>query len=340
VVQAREMIDRQVTHMVRLIDDLLDVSRITRGTITLRRKDVLLDDVVGQAVEQARPLVDAQGQTLSVSSTGGAVWVRADPARLVQVLDNLLTNASKFTAQGGRITLATEPRGDHEVAIRVRDTGVGIAPDVLPHVFDLFVQEADTIDRSRGGLGIGLTLAKRLVELHEGRIAVESAGHGAGAEFVVTLPCLPPALPLRPPAPTVPPARARPVRILLVEDNVDVATSFQRVLELFGHEVRVASDGVVALEVAESWVPDVALIDVGLPRVDGYEVARRLRARPVFAATILAAVSGYGRDSDKARAFEAGFDHHFTKPVDVDVVEALLATVDARAPDAAARAGA
>jgi two-component system CheB/CheR fusion protein len=325
--QARDMIDRQVTHLVRLVDDLLDVSRITRGAITLRRQEVLLDTCIEQAVAQVRALVDAQGQRLTVSSTRDPLWVRADPARLVQVLDNLLTNASKFTPPGGRISLVAETLGEDEVVIRVRDTGVGIAPDMLPHVFDLFVQEAGTIDRSRGGLGIGLTLVKRLVELHGGRVDVHSAGHGEGAEFVVTLPCLPPALPLRAPSHAPAPAATHRLRVLIVEDNADVAMSFKQLLELGGHEVRVARDGVVALEVVESWVPDVALIDVGLPRLDGYELARRLRQRPEFAATALVAVSGYGRDDDKQRAFDAGFDHHFTKPVEIEAVEALFTTL-------------
>jgi two-component system CheB/CheR fusion protein len=329
-VQAQDMIDRQVTHMVRLIDDLLDVSRITRGTITLRRREILLDTCIEQAVEQARALVERQRQTLTVSSSCGPLWIRADPARLVQVLDNLLTNASKFTPPGGRITLTTTPQGDEEVVIRVRDTGVGIAREMLPHVFDMFFQEADTLDRSQGGLGIGLTLVKRLVELHGGRVDVWSPGHGEGAEFVVTLPCAPPALPLRPVASPPQPVPTRPIRVLLVEDNADVAASFQRLLELDGHEVRVARDGMAALEVAASWVPDAALIDLGLPRLDGYELARRLRALPSFATTVLVALSGYGRDEDKSRAFEAGFDHHCTKPVDIETVEALFAGLPRR----------
>jgi CheY-like chemotaxis protein len=332
-----------VAHMVRLIDDLLDVSRITRGAVTLRRRPVLLNGCIEQAVEQARALVDRQGQMLTVSLSAEAVWVDADPARLVQVLGNLLTNAAKFTPPGGRINLASESR-DGEVVIRVHDTGPGIAPERLQQVFELFFQERTTIDRSQGGLGIGLTLVKTLVELHGGRVEAHSAGLGQGAELVVILPCLP-VLPLVALQSARPAAASRPLRLLIVEDNVDAAVSFRQLLELGGHTVRMAHDGLAGLEVARSYTPDVAFIDIGLPGIDGYQLARRLRDMPSFTATTLVALSGYGRDDDKLRAAEAGFDRHFTKPVDTEAVDTLLADIaggmpfvgdPARAPEEAA----
>jgi PAS domain S-box-containing protein len=332
-IEAQAMIDRQVTHMVRLIDDLLDVSRITRGAIILRRKVVAVARCIEQAVEQARPITVARGQMFTVSSSCDGVWIHVDPTRLVQVLDNLLANASKFTPPGGEISLTAERSGDDEVVIRVRDTGVGIAPDVLPRVFDLFFQEEDAIDRSQGGLGIGLTLVKTLVELHGGHVDVRSAGRGMGTEFVLTLRCLPPALRLRPASPTSRvPAVTRPMRLLIVEDNVDVALSFQRLLKIDGHEVRLAHDGMEALEIVLSYTPDVAFIDIGLPRIDGYELARRLRQMRPLGATVLIALSGYGREADKRRALEAGFDQHMTKPIDCEIVEALLASLGAVEP--------
>jgi PAS domain S-box-containing protein len=331
--EAQSMIDRQVTHMVRLIDDLLDVSRITRGAITLQRKVVAVARCIEQAVEQARPITVARGQTLTVSSLCDGVWIHVDPTRLVQVLDNLLANASKFTPPGGEISVTVERSADDEVVIRVRDTGAGIPPDVLPRVFDLFFQEDNALDRSQGGLGLGLTLVKRLVESHGGHVEARSAGRGMGAEFVVTLRCLPPALRLQPGSNTSRlPAGSRPMRLLIVEDNVDVALSFQRLLEIDGHEVRVAHDGMQALELVSSYTPDVAFIDLGLPRVDGYELAPRLRQMRPLAATVLIALSGYGRDADKRRALEAGFDQHMTKPIDCETVETLLASLGAVEP--------
>ena len=322
--QARDLIDRQVTHMVRLIDDLLDVSRITRGKISLRKERVDLAAAVVQAAEAARPLMTRKRQTFTVSCAPETIELEADPARLVQVLSNLLNNAAKFTEPGGSITLSTERNGD-EALIRVRDTGMGIAPELHPKIFDLFVQGETSLDRAEGGLGIGLTLVRHVVEQHGGRVEAHSAGRGCGSEFVVIWPTIASVLGVAEKPNVIPSAtNGRRLRILVVEDNIDTAESFVALLEVQGHEIRVAPSGAAALDLASRFVPDVAFIDIGLPGLDGYEVARRLRALPDFRPTVLIALSGYGREEDKRRALEAGFDHHLTKPVDPTAIDRLL----------------
>ena len=323
LVRARDMIERQAAHMARLIDDLLDVARITRGKITLRREPVALAHVVEQAVETVRPQADRLGHRLLVGPVPD-VRLEADPARLVQVVGNLLHNAVKFTPPGGRIALGARLDGD-VVAVSVRDDGVGIPGDVLERVFEPFVQEADTLDRAQGGLGIGLTLVRRLVELHGGQVHARSDGRGHGSEFVVTLPvrCAAATAPSRTAA--MPAAAGSRLRVMLVDDNADAAESLRMLLDVHGHDVRTAATGHDALDLAHEFVPHVAFVDIGLPGLDGYEVARRLRARPDGVPALLVAVSGYGRDEDKRRARDAGFDHHLTKPVDLDVVHDLLA---------------
>jgi PAS domain S-box-containing protein len=324
---------RQVKHLVRLVDDLLDASRITQGKVTLKKDRVQLRDVIERAVELVRPQTEDRGHALTVSLPPEPVILHADAVRLAQVVTNLLGNAAKYTPPGGSIWLTAERSGD-EVVIRVRDTGVGLASDLIPRIFDLFVQGDPSLARTRGGLGIGLTLVRRLVELHGGRVEARSAGPGQGSEFVVRLPALPPILD----APTeVPPARQQEargasLRILVVEDNVDAAEALAMVLTLWGHEVRIAYDGLAALQVAESYQADVIISDVGLPNMDGYEVARRLRAHGGYGQAVLIAISGYGRDEDKRLALEAGFDHHFVKPPDLDQLGDLLGRVAASAP--------
>jgi CheY-like chemotaxis protein/anti-sigma regulatory factor (Ser/Thr protein kinase) len=249
----------------------------------------------------------------------------------VQVVSNLLTNAAKFTPSNGRITVTTQETNGR-AAIRVRDTGVGIAPDLQPKIFDLFVQADTGLARTNGGLGIGLTLVKRIVDLHEGSVEVRSDGENRGTEFVVTLPALPSNEQVSAPSgPPSLPAGSKPVRILLVEDNPDAAETFTVLLELGGHEVRVAKDGLAAIDAVEDFSPDIAFIDVGLPGIDGYDLATRLRAHPGCHSTILVALTGYGRDEDKKRAAEAGFDHHLTKPVDFALIDRLLANVSSSA---------
>ncbi len=325
-----DMAERQVRHLVRLVDDLLDVSRITQGKISLRKERVLLADVVTRATEMMREALEGRGHQLTVSLPPRPVHLEADGARLAQVVGNLLSNAAKFTPTGGSIGLTAETLTD-EVVVRVRDTGVGLAPELLPHVFDLFVQGDASLDRTRGGLGIGLTLVRRLVELHGGRVEARSAGIGHGSEFLVYLPTL------RPPlaesaavaeAPQREPMRARGgLSILLVEDSPDAAESLAMVLRTWGHEVEVAFDAPAGLELAERLTPDVIVSDVGLPGMDGYELAGRLRAHPRFGRAVLIALSGYARDEDKRRALEAGFDHHLVKPPDLAALSDLLGRV-------------
>jgi two-component system CheB/CheR fusion protein len=333
-----EIADRQLTHLVRLVDDLLDVSRITQGKITLRREHVLLADVAARAVEMMRAVIDARGHNLTVSLPGEPVRLVADPARLAQVIGNLLGNAVKYTPPGGSIWLTAERAGG-EVVIRVRDTGVGLAPELIPHVFDLFVQGDASLDRTRGGLGIGLTLVRRLVELHGGRVAARSAGLGQGSEFVVHLPALPAQL-----APTVAPEAVGPatpggrrLKVLIVEDNQDAAESLALVLDLWGHDARVVFDGAAALDVAEQYLPDVIISDLGLPGMDGYQLARQLREHPTFGRAVLIALSGYGQEEDKRRALDAGFDHHFVKPPNLAELSELLGRVVVREAEGRSR---
>ncbi len=329
VTRARAVIERQTTHMARLVDDLLDVARITRGVIDLRADLLELDDVVAQAVDQVRPALDARGLTLAVSTALEPIVLEGDGERLLQVLANLLGNACKFTPPGGRVSITTA-RLDDRAVIRVRDDGIGIDPALLPSVFELFVQGSMALDRSMGGLGIGLTLARRMVELHGGTITAHSAGHGQGSELVVTLPVAmqtPRRLAGGPEA-----AASTGVEVLIVEDNADAAESLRLLLELDGHTVRVAGTGRAALTAVDDAPSAVAFVDIGLPEMDGFEVARRLRAHPNGQTMVLVAVSGYGRDEDKRRAAAAGFDHHFTKPVDFDDVRRILQGIAGDAP--------
>jgi signal transduction histidine kinase len=330
VVWAQNVIDRQVVHLVKLVDELLDVSRITRGKIKLERQTIDLAEVVRAAVETSQPLIVADRHQLHVSLPPGSIWVDADAARLSQVLSNLLNNAAKYTPQGGEIWLTAGCEGEDAV-IRVRDNGVGIPPEMLARVFDLFQQVDRSLDRSQGGLGIGLTLARRLVEMHGGQIEATSAGPGTGSEFSVRLPLVPA------PVEDDSPACAEPLveevgdalRILVVDDNVDAASSIARLLRLRSHHVQLAHDGPSALEAAAKLRPDAVLLDLGLPRIDGYEVARRLRSANRGRKLMLIAVSGYGSEANRQQAHEVGFDHYFVKPLDVEQLLAKLAEAGA-----------
>jgi signal transduction histidine kinase/ActR/RegA family two-component response regulator len=330
--RVRDIVDRQLTHLTRLVDDLLEVSRITRGKITLMRAPVPLSEIVEEALETARHLIEQHEHTLSVTLATEAVRIDGDRERLVQVVANLLTNAAKFTPRGGHIVLDTTPSTPGEAVLTVRDTGIGILPDARARIFDLFAQEDSTLARSHGGLGIGLTLVKRLVELHGGSVRVESDGRGHGAAFTVTLPALRPAMPVEPPEVPAADGAGGPLRrVLVVEDNPDAAETLALLLSLDGHAVRVAHHGVQALRLLDEFEPDVAFIDVGLPDMDGFEVARRLRADPRTRRITLIALTGYGTEEDKQQAVAAGFDRHLTKPVDHDVIVAILAGGDAAA---------
>ena len=322
--QTREMMERQVQVMARLVEDLLDVSRITRGKIDLRREPVEVRAVVTRAVETARPLIEARGHRLSVELPAESLRVEGDPVRLAQVLSNLLNNAAKYTESGGRITLKAGAEGG-EVVLCVRDEGVGIAPELLPRVFDLFTQGNHPAALSQGGLGIGLTLVRRLVELHGGRVEAHSEGLGRGSEFVVRLPALagaPAAGPAGAKKAELGPASRR--RVLLVDDNVDSATSLAMLLRLWGHEVRAVHDGSQALAAARAFRPDVALLDIGMPDMDGYEVARLLRTQGGLNGTAFVALTGYGQENDRRRSAEEGFQTHLVKPVDPEALRRLL----------------
>ncbi|HEX8434648.1 CHASE domain-containing protein, partial [Archangium sp.] len=311
----REVVERQVHHMRRLVDDLLDVSRVTRGKIHLQKRPLDVVGAAARAVEAARPFAESREHTLHVELPVEPVWTEADPVRLEQVLTNLLHNAAKYSERGGHITLTLE-REAGEAVVHVADTGMGIPADALPHLFEPFMQVARTLDRAQGGLGLGLTLVKRLVEMHGGRVEAASEGVGQGSVFTVRLPLLPAER-----VPVVSEA-SRPVqevssegrRVLVVDDNVDAAELLGEVLELDGHQVSVVHDGMAALECMESFAPEVVFLDIGLPGLDGYEVARRLRRRPSGAAVRLVALTGYGQASDRQRSREAGFDTHLVKP--------------------------
>ena len=324
--RVREMVGRQVEHLAHIVADLLDASRVARGKVELRRGRCDLGRVVGQAAADAAGAFAAAGVRVALDLPAGPVWVDGDQTRLTQVVSNLLANAAKFTDPGGEVAVALRTDGG-AATLRVRDTGVGIAPDLLPRVFDAFTQEDESLDRTRGGLGLGLALVKGVVELHGGTVQAASPGRGRGAEFTVLLPVAP-----EPPAPAAAaaPAEAEPkrrLRVLIVEDNRDAADSLQMLLELTGCQVDVAYTGPDGVELARRAGPDVVLCDIGLPGLDGYEVARRIREEAAGKRPVLVALTGYGEDDDRRKAREAGFDHHFTKPADPAVIGRLLGSV-------------
>jgi signal transduction histidine kinase len=322
----RALIARHVRHLVRLVDDLLDVSRITRGLVDLLRVDLELSEVVAEAVEMARPLVAERTQRLTVSVPERGLRVSADKVRLAQAVANVLINASKYTESGGAIDVEGSAEGG-EAVVRIRDSGAGIAPALLPRVFDLFVQGRSTLDRPQGGLGIGLTVAKRVAELHGGSVSAHSAGPGQGSEFTIRVPRWTAgagATIAAPPATPRPVADSR-LSVLVVDDNQDAATMLGEIVKALGGRVRLAHDGASALDIAASLKPDLVLLDIGLPDIDGYEVARRLRRAPETAAARLVAITGYGQRSDRLMSLAAGFDEHVVKPVDLGALAAILA---------------
>jgi signal transduction histidine kinase len=327
--QSWEIMERQVEHLVRLVDDLLDVSRITRGKIKLQTEPVEVATIVGRAVESSRPIIESRGHILEVNVPRERMRVEGDPTRLAQILWNLLNNSAKYTPEGGRIWLTVE-EVNREAVIRVKDTGLGIPASVLPRIFDLFTQAERTLDRSEGGLGIGLTLVRRLTQLHGGRVEAFSDGPGRGSEFVVRLPLL-----AREPASgeavgepaKEPQAQSRSHRIVVVDDNRDSAESLARLLRLIGHEVRTAYNGEEGLETVRAYRPDLVLLDIGLPVLDGYEVAKRIRAEPELEGIVLVALTGYGGDEDRRQAQACGFNSHMVKPLDFDALQMLLETL-------------
>ena len=318
---ALDVLDRQLTHMTHLVDDLMEVSRISQGRLTLRCKPIDLVPVLRTALEDVSDMVRAAGHTLHVEMPPGAITVDADATRLAQVFVNLLTNATKYTPRGGRITVSAQREGS-EAVISVRDTGIGIPKEALATVFDMFSQLSPALERSQGGLGIGLALVRGLVTLHGGTISADSEGVGKGSEFTVRLPVLD--SPLQSPMSCPQQGATRHCRILVVDDNVDAAESMTMALGLIGHETLAVHDGAAALQAAASFLPQVILLDIGLPGQNGYEVARQIRRMPWGRDVLLIAATGWGQASDKQLAEEAGFDRHLTKPVDFGKLQALL----------------
>ena len=320
--KARQVIERQVDHLSRLVDDLLDMSHITQGKISLTKTPVDVNAVLSGAVEIVRPLMDERRHRLTVAPLPGPVSVEGDMTRLVQIIGNLLNNAAKYTDEGGEITLSAHKQGELAV-ITVADNGIGIATDLLPHVFDLFTQAHRTAERPQGGLGIGLSLVRNLLLMHGGSVQAFSRGPGEGSEFVVQLPVVPQ------------PARVeQPVqrhsgrdslrRIVVIDDNRDAAESMAMLLRLRGHEVQVAYDGPSGVSMALKTKPDCVVVDIGLPGIDGYEVAKRLRSHEAGRRLLLIALTGYGQAEDRARSEQAGFDHHLVKPAAQNVLEDLI----------------
>ncbi|GAA4331396.1 hypothetical protein GCM10023144_19980 [Pigmentiphaga soli] len=321
-VKAREIIARQVDHLSRLVDELLDVSRITHGKISLVKETVPLSAIVRAACEAVRPLIDSRMHRFETVMPDHEIWLFADPVRLAQVLGNLLNNAAKYTPPRGTIVLSACPREDR-VAISVRDNGVGIDPQILPHVFDLFMQANPSLDRSHGGLGVGLSLAQSLARMHDGHITAQSAGRGEGSEFVLDIPVARHGPPLAGglDALQMPPA---PRNILIVEDSRDAAEGMALLLSTRGHTVKTAFDGLSGLAIARITRPDVIILDIGLPNMDGYQLARELRRIPETAAARLIAMTGYGQPEDRQKSMAAGIDRHLVKPVDLQQLEAAI----------------
>ena len=321
---ARDIIERQVQHMVRLVDDLLDVSRITLGQVNLKREQLALGAVLGDALEAARPAIEAAGHALDVHLPGEPLLLEGDATRLSQVFQNLLDNAAKYTPRGGRIGVTAERRGT-EAVVLVSDTGLGVPREMQERIFELFTRSHAGGDVKITGLGVGLALSRQLVELHGGRMSVESEGAGRGTTFLVYLPVLA-SLPAASPSErdSKSPVTDCNRRVLVVDDNRDAAASLGMLLELTGCTVSVAFDGRQALEQLDSFEPDAVLLDIGMPEMDGYEVARRMRANPRGRGVLLVALTGWGQEEDKRRARAAGFDEHLTKPVDLPVLSSLL----------------
>jgi signal transduction histidine kinase/ActR/RegA family two-component response regulator len=319
------VLDRQVAHLSRLVDDLLDVSRIAQGKVEVKHDQLSLEAVVARSVEMASPLFEQRRHELTVS-VDPSLYVLGDLVRLSQVFANLLTNAAKYTQPGGHVSLRATREGD-EAVVRVRDDGVGIAPEMLPRVFDLFVQEKQTIERSSGGLGLGLAIVRNLVALHGGRVAASSGGPGQGSEFVVRLDALRSVVKASADGAAT---RATPRlvavqrRILVVDDNEDAAELLAFTLQASGYATRVAQDGLDALGIADEFQPDLAVLDIGLPVMDGYELAKRLKSNPALEGLSLIALTGYGQQEDVRRALAAGFDEHLVKPVDLDRLHATV----------------
>lgn len=327
VEQACGIIGRQVHQMVRLVDDLLDISRITKGKLRLESQPVELRSIANRAADSARPMLDARRHEFSILLPTEPLWVKGDAVRLEQVIVNLLTNAAKYTDAGGLVRLTIAREGDDAV-VRVLDNGVGIRADLLPHIFDLFTQVDSSLSLAHGGLGIGLALVRTLVEMHGGRVMATSGGLGKGSEFVVKLPAVTPPVGMEPTTTMALPSTKKSLRVLVVENNIDSGDSLCMLLRLHGHEALLARTGQTALEIASGFRPNLVLLDIGLPGMDGFEVAERMRAIPQLAGATLCALSGYTpSQADQFRPQHSCFDHHFVKPLGIDSLLELLKSV-------------
>jgi signal transduction histidine kinase/ActR/RegA family two-component response regulator len=320
---ARKVVKRQSGQLARLIDDLLDVSRITTGKIRLRKEVIDVAVILDRARDSASPAITARGHKLISCYRAGEFWLECDPTRIEQVVQNLLTNAAKYTPPGGRIELSAR-RPDDEIQITVRDNGIGISPDRVPEMFQLFAQGERSIARSEGGLGIGLTIVQKLVGMHGGRVEAHSAGLNQGSTFTICLPAATPVQDAIRKSSSAIKSEDQCRRILIVDDNIDTAQGMARLLRRAGHHTALAHDGTQAVERAREHWPDLVVLDIGLPLMDGYEVVRRLRHEPCCAEAVIIAVTGYGQPEDRQRAIEAGFDHHMVKPIDFEELQALL----------------
>ena len=327
--RAADIVGRQVNLLARLVDDLLDVSRITQGKIQLKRQRYDLRTSITQAVETAAPLLQGKQQKLGLHVAATPLLIDADPARITQVIGNLLNNASKYTPEGGRIWIGAR-RFRGSVIVRVRDDGVGMAPEMLPTVFDLFMQGDDSLDHRQGGLGVGLTLVRSIVEMHGGRAYARSRGRGCGSTFLFRLPAIDAASQVEARVEAATPARRR-LRMLLVDDNVDAVESLAMLLRAAGHDVATAHDGASALRLLDQRAIDLAVLDIGLPGMDGYDLAREIRSRPHLAHVLLVALTGYGKPEDRRRAYDAGFDHHLIKPAGLAEIDRVLGLAPRRA---------
>lgn len=324
---ARDLIGRQVTHLTRLVDDLLDISRITHGAIKLAKEPLHVGVIVSRAIESVQPLIDERGHQLVLDCQDGSMMVEGDLTRLVQVLANLLNNAAKYTEVGGEIRVSAHAHGPL-VELRVKDNGIGIAPESVPKLFNLFSRVESESQAPHGGLGVGLALVRNLVQMHAGEVAIHSAGLNQGSEFVVRLPLLGTRVNLAPaPAAQVEELDSASHRILVADDNADAMESLALLLELAGHEVRKASDGLEAVKVATAWQPDLALLDIGMPGLDGYEVARHIRAQPWGKRMMVVALSGWGQSEDIRSSSEAGFNLHLVKPISFEALNSVLSQV-------------
>lgn len=321
--EARKTIERQVEQMVHLVDDLMDASRITQNKIVLRRAPVQLATAITNAVETAKPLIEEKGHSLAVTLPPEFIWLNADLTRLAQIFSNLLTNAAKYTEPEGRIEISAYGNGN-EATIIVRDNGIGLSSATLPRIFEMFTQVDSSLDRSQGGLGIGLSLVKKLVELHGGNIEAYSEGKGKGSEFTVRLPVIEHVPAIEPSLASEVVKEQKNYRILVVDDNIPSAKTLGWMLELIGHEVQLAHDGLAALEMAKSFIPNVVLLDIGLPKMNGYEVCRRMRQKSILEHTIFVAQTGWGQEEHRRMAKESGFDYHLVKPVDMASLQKLL----------------